>query len=584
MKYSKEMLTTLRRFNALLTKRERRLIFISMAIRVSLVAFDLVGLALLGVTASLISGAVISEASWTGEAIAWLNKFGLPNVYALFGVASVGFFVAKSFLAINLNTWVLTSVAKMEASKATELFEWLLRGDLDAKEKWSEAELAHGVMGAMDMAFSKALFAVSIVIGEVALIVGVLIFLGFQDIFALMAVGAYFALIGWLMNLLIARRNSSATHKITDANLSITNLVHETISNFRQVAPSGHHQFFTNRFATDRFQISIESSRISVISGLPRYITEIALMLSLGALLVQRAIAPDMLNPQTIGIFLAGSFRIIASMLPLQAAISLFGQVNISGRTAFEMSEELGAKANSPKPRVTPAKPLVEAPNLVLSELDFSYAGKQEAAEILSGINAEISFGDFVSITGRSGQGKSTIADLILGLRQPTSGHVLIGGIPADEIRTNNAGFVGYVPQRSQVFRGTVAENISCVDATAVDHALLNSVIDLCQLRDLVNSLERGVATEIGQGRRSLSGGQLQRISLARTLYQQPKLIVLDEATNALDRDAEKDMVKMLEALKGSVTLIAITHTGPLREICDRAFRLENGKLHEEEL
>ncbi len=578
----KGMMTTLRRFNTLLKRRERRLILTSMLIRVSLVGFDLIGLAMLGVTASLISGAVISKTSWTGWAISTLSSLGLSNVYALFGVASVAFFIAKSILAVTLNSWVLASVAKMEASKATQLFASLLGGDLNAKEKWTEAELAHGVMGGMDMAFSKALLAISIVIGEVALIISVLIFLGFQDILALAALGAYFALIGWSMNVLISRRNKVATSKITDANINITNLVHETIGNFRQVGPSARHKFFTTRFERDRYQISIESSRISVINGLPRYVTEIALMLSLGLLLVQRAVAPDLLDSQTIGIFVAGSFRIIASMLPLQSAISLLGQVNISGKTAFEMSEELTGGSHASNARQDLVHSREEFPSIEFRNLEFAYESEQRTELILNGINLVIPFGEFVSLTGRSGEGKSTMADLVLGLRKPTSGHVLIGGVNADEIRTLHAGVVGYVPQRSNIFRGTLAENISCVEASELDHALLESVVNLCQLRELVSGLERGLETEIGQGMRSLSGGQLQRISIARTIYQQPKIIVLDEATNSLDANSELDFVKMLEALKGSITVIAITHKGALREICDRSFRLERGNLFED--
>lgn len=584
MKSSREMLITLRRFNQMLKKRERSLIFISMIIRILLVGFDIVGLALLGVTASLLSGSVISGSSWTGKAIGALETFGITNVYALFGVTSVCFFVAKSFLAITLNSWVLTSVAKMEASKASELFASLLGGDLKSKEHWTEAELAHGVMGAMDMAFSKALLAVSIVIGEMALILGILVFLGFQNLMALTTVAAYFALIGWLMNLLISRRNKIATKKITDANMSITNLVHETIGNFRQVAPSGRRKFFTSKFEFDRNSISLESSRISVIGGLPRYITEIALMLSLGALLLQRAFASELLDTQTIGIFVAGSFRIIASMLPLQAAISLLGQVNISGKTAFEMSEFLPTNmpvANFPNPS---SLKNAEYPSVILNDVEFTFSLTDETATILRGINLEVQFGEFISLTGKSGQGKSTVADLILGLREPTRGKVVIDGLDAASIRLLGTGLVGYVPQRGHIFRGTISENISCEIDTERNESLVDDLIDRCQLRELVNSLEHGSGTQIGQGMRPLSGGQIQRINLARALYQQPKILVLDEATNALDAESERAIVQMLEGLKGKITVLAITHSGPLKLICDRSFRLEDGKLHQENL
>jgi ATP-binding cassette subfamily C protein len=185
-----------------------------------------------------------------------------------------------------------------------------------------------------------------------------------------------------------------------------------------------------------------------------------------------------------------------------------------------------------------------------------------------------------VAIFGTSGGGKSTLADLILGLLKPTSGVVELSGVEPMVLIKNRPGLLGYVPQRPGMISGTIYQNIVLgLEPHLVDRERLNRAIDDAHLTPLINSLPDGLNTDIGKRKDELSGGQLQRIGLARALYSQPKLLVMDEATSALDAESENEINRALDKMRGKVTVILIAHRLNTIQKSDKVFLLEEGKI-----
>jgi ATP-binding cassette subfamily C protein len=198
----------------------------------------------------------------------------------------------------------------------------------------------------------------------------------------------------------------------------------------------------------------------------------------------------------------------------------------------------------------------------------------------LNDIGREIEAGQQVALIGPSGSGKSTLADLVLGLLKPSSGAVLIDGQDPDDVIAQNPGRLGYVPQRPGMISGTVSENIALgTSADKVDQSRMDKAIDLAHLKKVLSGLPEGADTDLGKRKDELSGGQLQRVGLARALYSNPGLLVMDEATSALDAESENEINKALDEMRGKVTVVLIAHRLNTVQRSDVVFLVEDGRI-----
>ncbi len=561
----------------LLEPNERRLVAFSLFVRLSLVALDLVGLSLIGVTVSLISGTNIGADSLTGKAIAFLEGAGIVNVYAIFGLGSVVFFVAKGLLSLALNRGLLSAVARIEATKSTRLFTRVSRGTLDRLHGFGKNDLGIALVDSLDMSVSKLIMSLSVIFGESTLMVAVGIYLAVLNPTLLFAMAGYFAILGFLMQILVAKRTRDTAKKMQGASVAVNSSIFDLFDNFRQLKSLGKSHLVVEKFAVARKTIAEGTSTMSMLSVMPRYITEIALMLAFSLLLVQRSVAPNLFDAATLAIFIAGSFRIMASLLPFQGALALLKQIAGSSELALHLMREYPTDepAASSGSRAT-------VPEIVIEFKAVSYRFDGARRDALKSCSIRISPGDYLAVTGRSGSGKSTFADLILGLRQPSDGQVLINGAPSSSFVSSHPGAIGYVPQQCALFEGSIEFNVALEEVRdEASRARVAHALQAAGLSPWVQELDEGSQTIVGGSRRHLSGGQLQRLGIARVLYAEPKVLVLDESTSALDAQTEIEILDTLDRLGKDITIIAIAHRGAVIERAQRAIQFSNGELAE---
>jgi ATP-binding cassette subfamily C protein len=250
------------------------------------------------------------------------------------------------------------------------------------------------------------------------------------------------------------------------------------------------------------------------------------------------------------------------------------------GEQALDLLDEAGLSAQGDSDNLVPQNLLShrEPARVEMANVHFSYPNSNNAT--ISNLSMVIEPGQQVALIGESGAGKSTIADLILGLLTPGHGTVRINGkIPADLMSTN-PGYLGYVPQKPGLISGTIEANIALgVPKSEIDTGRLTDAIQGAYLTDVIDALPDGVEADIGKRKDELSGGQLQRIGLARALYSQPGLLILDEATNALDAESELEIRNALKQIRGQVTVIVIAHHFNIIQDTDFAFHVTNGAV-----
>lgn len=215
--------------------------------------------------------------------------------------------------------------------------------------------------------------------------------------------------------------------------------------------------------------------------------------------------------------------------------------------------------------------------SVVIQNLTLRYPGRDRKA--LDGVSLQGQEGQLIAVVGPNGSGKSTLARILLGLLRADSGSVLLNGVPIEEIHPQHLRkIVGYVDQEAKLIKGTIAENI----AFGFPNASREEVVEyakLVKLHDFVCSLPDKYNTVIGSGGRSLSGGERQKISLARCLIQKPKIIILDEPANALDAEATLELAEVINKLAEDKLVFYITHRLDAVQKADRIFVLDKGVL-----
>lgn len=211
-----------------------------------------------------------------------------------------------------------------------------------------------------------------------------------------------------------------------------------------------------------------------------------------------------------------------------------------------------------------------------------SYQYPQAADCAIRDVSIQISRGESVALIGKSGAGKTTLVDIILGLLQPQAGDILVDGVSVYSDLRAWQNLVGYIPQSIFLMDDTVERNIAFgVPDHLIDHQKLFKAIEAAQLTELIESLPDGISTPMGERGIRLSGGQRQRIGIARALYHEREVLILDEATAALDNETEQLITTAINSLTGDKTLIIIAHRLTTIEQCNRVYLMANGEVKE---
>ncbi len=216
--------------------------------------------------------------------------------------------------------------------------------------------------------------------------------------------------------------------------------------------------------------------------------------------------------------------------------------------------------------------------NIEMKNISYFYNSRKLKA--LNNITFLVSKGEAIGIAGISGSGKSTLINILLGLLRPTGGEIFIDGHPIEKNLTGWQSLIGFVPQNTFLTNDTILNNIAFgIPKDKIDYKKIDKCIKLSSLRSTIESFPEKINTYVGERGIKLSGGQLQRIGIARALYDDPEILILDEATNALDSDTENEIIESINNLKRKKTIIMITHNIENLLCFDRVYKLDNGNI-----
>lgn len=352
--------------------------------------------------------------------------------------------------------------------------------------------------------------------------------------------------------------------------------IQQGLGGVKDVKLLGREADFVEQFRTNTQRYVRVGAQQNTVLELPRLWLELLAVVGLAAVVVtmvaqQRSITAIL---PTLGLFAAAAFRLMPGLNRIIAG----SQALRYGRPVLRtLRDELRDENVRQLDHVAGAR-IDFTREIRLDHVSFSYADQSE--EVLRDISIGVSSGDMVGIIGESGAGKSTLVDIILGLLTPAAGSVLIDGV---DIRTGIRSWqnqIGYVPQTIFLTDDTVRRNVAFgLHAAEINDVAVWRALEAAQLAEFIRSQPLGLDAMVGERGVRLSGGQRQRIGIARALYHDPAVLVLDEATSSLDPATEQEVMRAVRALHHRKTILIVSHRFSTVEDCDRLFRLEGGRV-----
>lgn len=491
--------------------------------------------------------------------------------------AIVAAFLIKAVLVLSFRWWTMGFTNRNLVRTSSQLLRYYLRADYSLHLSRTVGTLVNNVTGTSAMAYTGVINGSVTLLTESVTLVAVVIVLAVSMPTTALGMGLYFAVVGWLLTRYIRRPASRLGWTLVTTGERSNTAALQGLENYKDVKIRGNDSAFMNEYRDARVEAAAATRHKMMLTMMPRYVLEVAFVLGIAGL-----IALTFLNGQGDSAF--GSLALLAMagfrVLPSLTAIMATSNEIRASWPAFERTVS----------EVKDAQPVLRSADLPYDRLPFdqqidvrsatfSYEGA--AAPVLKDIDLSIPAGQSFAFVGGSGAGKTTLVDLIIGFHHAQDGGVFVDG---HELEPNPRGWwdnVGFVPQSVTVVNGTVLQNILLdLDAAdSADRAQVEKVLRDAQLGDWLDSLDDGLDTVIGEGAVGVSGGQRQRLGIARALYRRPRLLVLDEATSALDNLTERRVTEVIESLKGRITVLVVAHRLSTVKHCDQIVLMDQGRI-----
>ena len=571
---------------SLLSANERIFFLLRLLFRFALNGLDIVAVGLMGLLGA------ITATGLSGQRLQ-LFGFSIPaptagNVIVL--VAAVaGLFVLKGGLGILFARWTAIFLSGIEIKNSAKLARYLFSGPLTRLKQYSRSEIQFLVETSVNATFSGVLGSMATLIIESTLFISIFVMFLLVDWPAALAIAVYFALLVFLLQMTTARRYLQSGRNQRRSTVETGGSILEMVDGFREISVLSKQDFFLTRFIEAKKLSARTGVTLQILKSLPRYVAETGLIIgALGFVVWQLSSGSLAEGLLALGIFLAGSFRMMGSILPLQALwnelrvmqgwVEMAQEILLTLRDDPELLDSAIYSETKAVKRVAPQDAFSSALEVELEGVYFTHLHKTEPT--IRDVSLAIPGGGYVAVVGPSGAGKTTLIDLLLGLYDPDTGTVRVGGLDPRKLREQLPGLISYVPQRPGLVSGSIANNVALgIPEDEIDEARVRESLHKAQLGDFVESLPQGMHSSLGANSDSLSGGQIQRLGFARALYTRPRLIILDEATSALDAATEASVAASIKNVGGETTVIVIAHRLSTIQDADQVHVLVDGQI-----
>lgn len=538
---------------------------------------DLVGI---GLIAPFI--ATLSNPESSGRMTTWvLERVPYPGAspVIVMGTLLIAVFAARLLGSVVAMWAVYGFSAKLDHSLRMRLLRTYFAMDAEVHAARDTAYLVnavHSFSAQFSYGFVATLVRVAI---ELIICIAILVFTLWVNPLSFFLLTLLLAGVYVFYKKIIRQRAHIYGQRVAEASAEMIRELQQGMAGLKEIAVYG----ISERLLSGSDSIALNHARSNhhylLLLSVPRYLIEFSAVLFICAtvfLLIASGMPDGELIP-VLGMLGASLMRLVPGL-----NYAMAGATELRfGQTAIErLAEDLkrGEKTDFDMPA---SSPLLE-PFKVLELRGVTYQHPGSDKAVLQGVSLTIRAGESIGIVGPSGGGKTTLAELVVGLREPTSGMVLLNGQDRRSLNPiNTRGYFAYLPQEIFILNDTIRNNVSLRDEAADAESRSSAAIASARLDSVLDDLPNGIDSFCGEGGARLSGGQKQRIAVARAFYHRRSVLVLDEATSALDQCTEREIISEIQELKGSCTLFVVAHRLQTVLGCDRIFVVKEGRISE---
>ena len=576
--------TTIGRSARVLSRTDQLKIIAVAIIQIGMGALDLLGVATIGVLGALaISGVESNKPGNRVNAvlkIIHLSERPFQVQVAVLGGLAAVLLIGRTVLSVFFTRKTLFFLSRRGALISANLISRLLSQSLLVIQSRTTQETLYAVTAGVGTILLGVLGTTVTLVSDGSLLLVMSIGLFVVDPFMAVGTFAIFALIG--LTLYRTMRGKAQKLGVANAELNIRSneKIVEVLNSYRESVVRNRREYYASEIKKLRIELADTMADISFMPNISKYVIETTVVL--GGLVISAAqfIMQDAAHAvATLAVFLAAGTRIAPAVLRLQqGAVQIRGSIGSAGPT-LELIESL--KDVNAILGADDALDIIHEgfdAQLVIEGVSLTYPGKNTPA--VANINLRIPAGSSVAFVGPSGAGKTTIIDVVLGVLAPDTGRVLISNAPPLVAVSTWPGAVAYVPQDVVISNGTIRENVALgyPSEVATDDLVLDA-LRVAHLDQYVAGLDQGIDTQVGERGAKISGGQRQRLGIARAMFTKPHLLVLDEATSSLDGETEANIAAAIQEMRGTTTVVMIAHRLSTVRDADIVVYMADGKL-----
>ena len=538
---------------------------------------------LLGVSAILPFINVVLEPA-SIQTNSYLNLFynllgfhSINDFMVFLGICLIGVYIVKNIYVAMMYDAQYRFTYRNQCRISSRLLNSYLQESYLFHVEHNSAELLRNVN--MDVAvFFQVVLGMLQLFTEVSVCLVLIIFLLFMDVWITIGVSILLGIFAMGFTKLFRVRLREMGLQSRNYQAEMNKWMLQSMGGIKEIKVMNSESFFGEKYERAYYLYAESQRKYSLLGILPRPVLETFCVTGLLIVVVIRLLCGVELDNfiPTLSVFAIAAFR----MLPSFNRITNNMNTVMFNRTAVDriyldlkQTEQYVSKKKSQENIEIDFQQNISVENLV-----FTYPKSDNP--VLNEINLEIPKNTSVAFIGPSGAGKTTLADLILGVLEPQSGKVLVDGKDIQFGMSSWHKKLGYIPQSIYIMDDTLRNNVAFgIPEEDIGDVKIWKALEEAQLKEFVGTLENGLDTNIGEGGMRLSGGQRQRIGIARVLYNDPQVLILDEATSALDTETESAVMEAIESFNGNKTMIIIAHRLSTVKKCDIVYKVDNHKV-----